>query len=599
VIFFRKIDARSSRRSLCQASVRSAIWAKALFLAGLLVAGWIAVGQASGQDFQTNEQQKSVRGTVVNAVTHAPIARALVYSLDNRFAMLTDSEGRFEFSLPKEDSLEESGALAPGSYIASSFGPATSRLGLMARKPGFLDDRKESSEIEASPGNEITISLMPEALIKGRVTLSTNDPATGVSVQLFLKELHDGLPRWVPGPSARANSAGEFRFAELPAGSYKLLTHELMDNDPVGTVPGGQLYGFPPVYYPGAADFAAAAPIELLAGQTVEADLSLTRQPYYDVRIPVANGEVNGLSVQVYPQGHRAPGYSLGYNGAEHRVEGLLPNGNYVVEGEVIGTDSAAGTVNIKVAGGPVAGPTMTLIPNGSISLDVKEEFSDTKWNGSTSWSDGRHTFSSRGARAYLQVSAETADDSGQPRMGSLRPPTRPNDNALVLENLAPGRYWLRLSTSRGYVAAATMGTTDLLREPMVVAPGASTTVEIKMRDDGAELEGSLGYLSAEPSMTGGAVTTGLYLQKAWVYCVPLPDSAGQFQQLGVSADGTFTSPMMTPGDYRVLAFATQQPNLPYRDPEAMRAYESKGPVIHLAAGQKANVQLQVIANSE
>lgn len=598
MIFFRKVDGRSRQRSLCQASVHSAMWAKAPFLAGLVVAGWIAVGQAAGQELQANEQQKSVRGTVINTVTHAPIARALVYSLDNRFAMMTDSEGRFEFSLPKEDS-QESGVLAPGSYIVSSFGPVNNRLGLMARKPGFLDDRRESGEIEASPGDEITISLMPEALIKGRVTLSTNDPATAVSVQLFLKELHDGLPRWVPGPSARANSAGEFRFAELPAGSYKLLTHELMDNDPVGTVPGGQLYGFPPVYYPGAADFAAAAPIELQAGQTVEADLSLIRQPYYDVRIPVTNGEVNGLSVQVYPQGHRAPGYSLGYNGAEHRVEGLLPNGNYVVEGEVMGTDSAAGTVNIKVAGAPVAGPTMTLIPNSSISLDVKEEFSDTKWNGSTSWSDGRHTFSSRGARAYLQVTAETADESGQPRMGSLRPPTRPNDNALVLENLPPGRYWLRLSTSRGYVAAATMGTTDLLREPMAVAPGANTTIEIKMRDDGAELKGTLGNLSADPSMPVGAVFTGMYLPKAWVYCVPLPDSAGQFQQLGVSADGTFTSPMMTPGDYRVLAFAKQQPNLPYRDPEAMRAYESKGPVIHLAAGQKANVQLQVIANSE
>ncbi len=513
--------------------------------------------------------------------------------------MFTDGEGRFEFSLPKEDSQEESGALAPGSYIASSFGPASNRLGLMARKPGFLDDRKESGEVEASPGNEITISLMPEALIKGRVTLSTNDPATGVSVQLFLKELHDGLPRWVPGPSTRANSAGEFRFAELPAGSYKLLTHELMDSDPVGTVPGGQLYGFPPVYYPGAADFAAAAPIELLAGQTVEADLSLSRQPYYDVRIPVANGEVNGLNVQVYPQGHRAPGYSLGYNGAEHRVEGLLPNGNYVVDGEVIGTESAAGTVNIKVAGGPVAGPTMSLISGGSISLNVTEEFNDRTQNVGARWSDGKRTYTSYGARAYLQVTAETADESGQPRMGSLRPPTRPNDNSLVMENLPPGRYWLRLSTSRGYVAAATMGTTDLLREPMVVAPGSNTTIEIKMRDDGAELEGTLGNLSDEPSMTAGAVSTGMYLPKAWVYCVPLPDSAGQFQQLGVSADGTFTSPMMTPGDYRVLAFAKQQPNLPYRDPEAMRAYESKGPVIHLAAGQKATVQVQLIANSE
>ena len=598
MIFFRKTDGRSRQHSLCQAGVCPAIRGKVLLLAGLLVAGWIAVGQASGQDLQTNEQQSSVHGTVIDAVTRAPIARALVYSLDNRFAALTDGEGRFEFSLPKEASQEESRTLAPGSYIVSSFGHGSNPLGLMARKPGFLDDRRENGEIEASPGNEITISLMPEGLIKGRVTLSTNDAATGVTVQIFSKQVREGLPRWVPGPSVRANSAGEFRFAELQAGSYKLFTHELMDSDP-GTVPGGQLYGFPPAYYPAAADFAAAAPIELSSGETVEAEMSLTRQPYYDVKIPVANGEVSGLNVNVYPTAHRAPGYSLGYNAAEHRIQGLLPNGNYVVEGEVNGADSAAGTVNIKVAGGPVAGTTMTLTPNGSISLEVKEEFSDTKWSGSVSWSDGKHTYSSRGARAYLQVTAEPAEDSAQPRMGTLRPPTRQNDDSLVMENLPPGRYWLRLSTSRGYVAAATMGTTDLLREPLEVATGSNTTIDIKMRDDGAEIEGTLANMAADPAVGGAGMSTGFQSLQAWVYCVPLPDTAGQFQQLGVSVDGTFTARMMMPGDYRVLAFTKPQPNLPYRDPEAMRAYENKAPVIHLAAGQKATVQVQVISSSE
>jgi hypothetical protein len=55
----------------------------------------------------------------------------------------------------------------------------------------------------------------------------------------------------------------------------------------------------------------------------------------------------------------------------------------------------------------------------------------------------------------------------------------------------------------------------------------------------------------------------------------------------------------MPPGVYRVLAFANQQPNLPYRDAEAMRAYESKGQVVHLSAGQKASVQLQLIPSIE
>ena len=36
------------------------------------------------------------------------------------------------------------------------------------------------------------------------------------------------------------------------------------------------------------------------------------------------------------------------------------------------------------------------------------------------------------------------------------------------------------------------MGGMDLLREPLVVVPGASTPIDITMRDDNAELEGNL-----------------------------------------------------------------------------------------------------------
>jgi hypothetical protein len=83
------------------------------------------------------------------------------------------------------------------------------------------------------------------------------------------------------------------------------------------------------------------------------------------------------------------------------------------------------------------------------------------------------------------------------------------------------------------------------------------------------------------------------------VYCVPLPDSQGQFQPLEVSSEGKFGSQMMAPGTYRVIAFKSPQPNLPYRDAEAMRAYETKGQIVHLSPGQKTTLQLQIISGNE
>src|SRR5580700_12121750 len=45
----------------------------------------------------------SIRGIVINSVTHEPIGRALVYSPDNRFATMTNNEGRFEFTLAQPE----------------------------------------------------------------------------------------------------------------------------------------------------------------------------------------------------------------------------------------------------------------------------------------------------------------------------------------------------------------------------------------------------------------------------------------------------------------------------------------------------------------
>jgi len=109
--------------------------------------------------------------------------------------------------------------------------------------------------------------------------VSEADPALGINVQLFSRQVQDGMPRWAQASTVRANSDGEFRFAELLPGTYRLATTEFMDNDPATSIPGSQLYGFPPVFYPGVSDFSAAGTIQLTAGQTVEAGLSLTRQP--------------------------------------------------------------------------------------------------------------------------------------------------------------------------------------------------------------------------------------------------------------------------------------------------------------------------------
>lgn len=555
----------------------------------LLAAASVSLAQT--QALQPDDQPSTIRGTVVNSVTGAPIARALVFTPGNHIAMLTDGEGHFEFTLPKVANDYTSGPNGGQRHI---FGPSA----LIARKPGFLENPTPHTPVEATPGTEVTLSLLPEALIKGRVVSSETDPAAGINVQLFSRQVQDGRPKWVPASSAQANSNGEFRFAELQPGTYKLMTHELLDNDPAIAVPGGQQYGFPPVYFPGASDYSAAGTIQLTAGQTVQADIPITHQPYFNVEIPVANPDPNtNLNVSVSVQGYSGSGYALGYNAQKQRIEGLLPNGKYLVEATA--QNSGFGQVNLSVSGAPAQGPSLTLVPNSSIPVHVTEEFTASDWKAEGMWSDGKRSFPMPKLRLDLNVRAEAADDFAPQTGGNLRPPTGPNDDSMILENLAPGRYWLRADAVRGYVASATMGGVDLLREPFTVAPGSSTPIEIKLRDDNAEIVGTVAGVTPAPPTAANSADIGRFWQSAYVYCVPLPDSTGKFLPLSASSDGKFDYQMVVPGTYRILAFANPQPNLPYRDAEAMRPYESKGQVVHLSAGQKASVQLQMISGIE
>jgi hypothetical protein len=571
-----------------------------LLLLAILLATAALPGRAPAQAVQSDEPPSTIHGAVVNAITKVPIGRALVSSADIRFATLTDGEGHFEFVLakPSSDSASNLGVARPYQGEPSNL---AENLWLTARKPGFLDNQNEMRPTQVTPGADLTLTLVPEALITGRVILSTNDAALGVDVDLFTREVQDGMPRWIRKGSARANSNGEFRFAELRAGTYKLGTRELPDNDPAVTVPGGQQYGFPPVYFPGAPDFATAGTPQVAAGQTVQADIALARRPYYPVEISVPNAEANsGLNVTVSLAGHRGPGYSLGYNAQTGKIEGLLPNGHYLVEGSTFGLHPATGAVNLAVAGAPAEGPDLMLMSRSAISLHVTEEFTGTESNGTGTWNVNGRTFNVHGPRLYLQATIQSEEDLDRQRAASLRPPTGPNDDSLVFENVAPGRYWLRLNSSRGYVAAATMGGIDLLHQPLVVSAGSSTPIEIKMRDDTAEIEGTIAGGPDEPAAGETGAQRGHGLAAIAVYCIPLPDSPGQYQQLWASPnDGKFDYQIMAPGTYRVLAFKNRQPNLPFRDPEAMKVYDSKGQVVHLSSGEKASVQLQIIADSE
>jgi hypothetical protein len=361
--------------------------------------------------------------------------------------------------------------------------------------------------------------------------------------------------------------------------------------------PGSQIFGYPPVYFPNAADFSSAEAIQLVPGQTMQAAISLVEQAYYPVKVTVSNlGPDPGIRVSVFPQGHQGPGYSLGYSGSG-QIQGLLPNGTYTIEATSFGQPHRTGSVGITVDGRAVEGPPLILVPNRAIPVDVKEEFTSPADSSSSAAVSRGSKRNPQGPSTYLRLYLDPVDNFEGRRRASLGFSTRAGDDPLRIEDVRAGRYWLEVDSSRGYASSITSGGIDLERQPLVVP--AKGPIEITMRDDWAEVEGSVEGVAAT-SGAGGRNRSGLISPQssAHVYFLPQPESPGEFRDASVSPEGKILT-LVPPGLYRVVAFDRPQGDLEYHDREAMRAYENEGQLIRLLPGQNEALRVPLISTSE
>jgi len=571
-------------------SVRLRTVSSAIFFSWVMLCG-SARPQSLAGNGTTADRASSIRGRVLNRKTREAISRALVFSPDQQYATMTDDEGRFEFKFPPlEPQPKVDWTATPDASVLRAWQLRMMRNSrpamFQARKPGFLESWPNSSNGGVLPNQtEVVIYLDPESLIVGHVEVPGLESGMRIRVELYRREIREGQEVWQFMRTFSTWADGEFRFSELPRGTYKLGTAEELDRDPLTFTPGGQQYGYPPIFFPAAVDFASATPIQLAEGTTFQANLSPVRHGYYPVKIPIANGTVGQqVNVRVYPVGHAGPGYSLGYNSGEQLIQGMLPDGNYTLEAVSRGQPGATGFLNFSVGAGSSDAPPVNLVPNTSLTVAVKEEFNssqsvfveETGPPGSPSEGAGRR-------RANVQVMLMPVEEFGSGEMRVSEPREGIVEHSLVIKNVQPGRYRVRVQNVPGYAASIRSGGMDVLRQQLVVGMGgASAPIEVTLRDDGAEVEGKI-----EDETQG------------FVYFLPLGGGPGQFRQTTSAPDGSFGLAQLPPGSYRVLAFERQQDDLAYADAEAMRKLESKGQLIQLDAGQKEHLHLRIVRGSD
>jgi hypothetical protein len=217
-----------------------------------MIAGVILCSAVTGA--QGNSGQKaivtSVHGRVLNAITKQPVSRALVILHAPSMAPFTDDRGQFEFKIPdKYDDVPN----------ATPFSTTFVRRAIEVRKPGFLERRgwpTISYTVGSKEQKAVTIYLEPEALIVGHVEVPGSEGDVRITCQLYRRLTTGGRESWSAQRTFKTWADGEFRFSELEAETYKLITFEQQDRD---STTGAQMFAYTPLYYPNATDFSLEA----------------------------------------------------------------------------------------------------------------------------------------------------------------------------------------------------------------------------------------------------------------------------------------------------------------------------------------------------
>ena len=173
----------------------------------------MAQGRGNGGQ---QERVARVRGRVLNRVTNEPIGRALVTTVGDEYAAITDDRGLFEMKIAERVDQRQEAANVVGSR------PAGDNIGVIsqfetarafqAKRPGFLENRQPAigDVDQKSKEIEVTIYLVPEALIVGRVAVPGSEGDVRIRCELYRHQTIEGRERWQPQGTSQRGVAGNF-----------------------------------------------------------------------------------------------------------------------------------------------------------------------------------------------------------------------------------------------------------------------------------------------------------------------------------------------------------------------------------------------------
>ena len=551
---------RSRLTFLCFATLLTLTTATSEIAGASKAAGAERSGRVSAAQPRTPEGNDCIlKGTVVNSVTGEPIRNALVQvTLDKTRSTLTQTDGSFQFR-----------GLPEGTASVS------------ARKPGFFNEpdvhplsRGLQRVVVAPDAPPVTLKLVPEAVIFGTVLDEYGEPVEGMNVGLIRISMSTGRKTMEHQAEVNTDELGKYRFAELLPGTYYLSASKWLDSAETARATGTRLRtkGYPTEYYPGVTDLNAAAPIKIVSGKQMQMDLSVAEKSLCRVTGSITGySEKQGADIQLMDATGALLNVTPEFDPVAGRFQFVgLPQGSYTIRANAVDNsgESRAAVRQVNVSS-DVTNLNLHLAGTSNIPVVVRKEFSHGQPD-----ENSLQTL----APANIQLVARDGWKETQPGSDliAIQGDASPGQTAIV--NVEPGTYTAQVQPTWGHVYSATYGSIDLLREDLTIdADAPAQTIEVVLRDDGANLAGTL---TSRGQRTSGAVLL-------------VPARAPKLLRLeAADSNGNFQFSNLAPGNYTVVGLDLVD-DVEYRDADFLKKYLPLGQEITLSADQSAVVQLE------
>ena len=488
----------------------------------------------------------------MNSATGEPVRKAQVKLISMGAARkdesaVTDAAGRFEFT-----------ALPPGNYaLAASregFDSATKRGGMQLQRLTLAAGEEK---------NDAVIRLTPYGVVTGRILDEDGDPIRQIQVRTMVYRYTAAGRRLVNRGSAFTNDLGEYRIYDLPPGHYYLKAGS------TESMGGGTEESYGASYFPGTPDSAAASPIEVEAGRTLEG-LNLTLHPMRiaNIRGRVMNPGSGGVTVGLFKVtedgGTSATNTSLEDKGGKFELKGVSPGPYTLTAASTVGGQRYSANMQIQVGVADLEGIELHLQPPMEIAGQIRIE----------------------GQAGDKLSKVDIVLDSGRGAQ-SMAGDTAKKDGSFVFQGLEPGVYQVSAQAPGDlYLKAVHWSDRDVMQSGVDLTQGAADSrLVVVLSANGGQIDGVVQDDQSAPAAvaivtlvpSGGARSKSLF---KWAMTSP----AGHFHIDGIA-----------PGSYKLFAWEDADPDQLRYDPDILKALDSQAQSVEIAEGSQKSVQLTLI----